>query len=154
MAKAICFDMDGTIANLYEVEDWQEMLDNGSSLPYLMADPLYDMVELVNAIKDLQAAGWYIEVITWGSRTANKCQLEEIRQAKLEWLQAYEFPFDGFHCVKYGTTKAKTVVKYETGILIDDNEKIRKGWKLGNTLNPSENLIEELKKLLQIISIG
>ena len=35
MAKAICFDMDGTIANLYEVEDWREMLDNGSSLPIL-----------------------------------------------------------------------------------------------------------------------
>ena len=59
------------------------------------------------------------------------------------------FPYDEIHIVKYGTTKANCTRKlggYQ--ILIDDNEKVRKGWNLGDTINANENIIEKLAELL------
>ena len=40
MNIAINFDMDGTIADLYGVENWLEHLINGNTFPYEMAKPL------------------------------------------------------------------------------------------------------------------
>ena len=37
MKKEICFDMDGTIADLYGVEGWLEDLEHFSPRPYEMA---------------------------------------------------------------------------------------------------------------------
>ena len=36
----INFDMDGTIADLYGVDNWLEMLINGDTTPYSIAQPL------------------------------------------------------------------------------------------------------------------
>ncbi len=149
MAKAICFDMDGTIANLYQVEGWKNMLNNSNSTAYLQAEPLFDMQALREILLQLKTVGWHILVITWGSMDSSKCFLEETKVAKTEWLDTMQFPYDGIHCIKYGSSKSKALnSRFETGILIDDNPDVRKKWKLGDTLNPSENLIEELKKLL------
>lgn len=149
MAKCIAFDMDGTIANLYGVNDWKNMLNNSNSLAYLQAEPMFDMQELNGILSQLKTAGWYIVVISWGSMGSSKCFLEETKVAKTEWLDRLEFPYDSIHCIKYGSSKSKSLAcKFEMGILIDDNESIRNKWKLGDTLNPSENLMEKLKKLL------
>ena len=40
MNKAIYFDMDGTIADLYGVTDWLPMLMNSGSTPYRVAQPM------------------------------------------------------------------------------------------------------------------
>jgi hypothetical protein len=38
---------------------------------------------------------------------------------------------------------------YENAILIDDNDKVRNGWTLGDTINPTvEDVVEILKGLL------
>jgi hypothetical protein len=55
--------------------------------------------------------------------------------------------------VKYGTTKASCVRKYlaenEYAILVDDNDQVRNGWSLGDTINPTtENIVEILKALI------
>jgi hypothetical protein len=69
--------------------------------------------------------------------------------AKLEWLEMHNFPFDEVHMVKYGTTKANCTRHYGGfQILVDDNEKVRKGWTLGDTINANENILKELEKLL------
>jgi hypothetical protein len=72
-----------------------------------------------------------------------------VRQAKREWLERYEFPFDEIHLVAYGTTKANCTRKNGGfQILVDDNEKVRKGWNLGDTINANENILEKLVELL------
>ena len=72
-----------------------------------------------------------------------------VRQAKREWLEKYNFPFDEIHLVAYGTTKANCTRKNGGfQILVDDNEKVRNGWTLGNTINANENIIEKLAELL------
>lgn len=151
--KMICFDMDGTVADLYGVNGWLEMLRHYDPTPYIKAPPMWDMAELANILMALQHMGIEIRIITWLSKESTKDYDNEVRLAKREWLEHYAFPFDHFHGVRYGATKADSVRKYlaadETAILIDDNAKVREGWTLGETIDPTAvNIIEILKGLL------
>jgi hypothetical protein len=151
--KMICFDMDGTIANLYGVNGWLEMIENENPKPYEIAEPMWDMVELATTLKMLQVKGYEIRVITWLAKDSTEEYKTLTRQAKLEWLEKYGFPYNKFHGIAYGTTKANCIRQYldinEQAILIDDNDKIRQGWNWGETINPqTENIIDILKALL------
>jgi hypothetical protein len=151
--KMICFDMDGTIANLYGVQGWLEMIENENPKPYEIAEPMWDMVELATTLKMLQVKGYEIRVITWLAKDSTEEYKTLTRQAKLEWLEKYGFPYNKFHGIAYGTTKANCIRQYldinEQAILIDDNDKIRQGWNWGETINPTtENIIDILKALL------
>lgn len=151
--KYLCFDMDGTIADLYAVNGWLEQLRAYNPNPYRVAEPMWDMVELANAIQEIQEIGIKIVIITWASKDSTREYDMAVRQAKLDWLEEMGFPYDFFHCVKYGTTKANTIRKYmeieETAILIDDNEKVRNGWSLGETVNPVDtDIIDFIRGLI------
>ena len=151
--KYLCFDMDGTIADLYAVNGWLEQLRAYNPNPYKVAEPMWDMVELARAINEIQSVGVKIVIITWASKDSTREYDMAVRQAKLEWLEEMGFPYDFFHCVKYGTTKANTIRKYmeieETAILIDDNEKVRNGWSLGETVNPTDtDIIDFIRGLI------
>ena len=128
--KAIVFDMDGTIADLYGVENWLPMLRAENPRPYRVAEPMWDMNELADILNELKKIGY--------------------RGAKKNWLDDFNFPYDELHFVKYGTTKADCTRKLGgTQILIDDSDKVRNGWTLGDTVNPTDtNIIEYLKGLL------
>lgn len=147
--KVIVFDMDGTIADLYGVNGWLEMLRSENPQPYEIARPLYNMNELVEILNELKKIGYIIAVTSWLSMGASKEYSTAIRTAKRNWLDDFQFPYDEIHLVKYGTTKANCT-RHLGGfqILFDDDEKIRKGWSLGATFDANENIIEFLKTLL------
>ena len=143
------FDMDGTIADLYGVKDWLPKLRSFNASPYEEAKPMWDMARLAEALK---ASGAKVVVVTWLSKDSNKEYDMAVRKAKLKWLKENGFPYDKFHSVKYGTTKASVVRRYlaedELAVLIDDNAKVRKGWSLGETVNPLEtDLIEYFERV-------
>ena len=147
--KVIIFDMDGTIADLYGVNGWLEMLKAENPMPYEIAKPIYDMVELSEILNELKKIGYIIAITTWLAMGSTREYDRQVRLAKLAWLEKYNFPYDEIHLVKYGTTKANCTRKlggYQ--ILVDDNEKIRNGWNLGTTINANENIIEQLRMLL------
>lgn len=149
MTKTLVFDMDGTIANLYGVENWLEMLRAEDPTPYIVAQPMYDMDTLKVVLEMLKLQGWTIAVTSWLSMGSTKEYDKLVRQAKREWLERYDFPFDEIHLVAYGTTKANCTRKnggYQ--ILVDDNEKVRNDWNLGGTINANENILEKLVELL------
>lgn len=149
MAKVLVFDMDGTIADLYGVKGWLEDLRAYNPRPYVKAKPLYDMDTLNGILNALKEQGWTIAVTTWLAKDSTKAYDNEVRKAKLEWLAKYNFPYDEIHLVKYGTTKANCTRKLGLGqILVDDNEKVRKGWKLGETINAQNDIMYELAKIL------
>ena len=96
-------------------------------------------------------AGWTIAITSWLSKESTPEYDREVRRAKREWLEKHHFPYDEIHLVAYGTTKANCTRKnggYQ--VLVDDNEKIRNGWNLGATIDATENILEELWKLLDI----
>ena len=149
MNKVLVFDMDGTIANLYGVENWLGDLRSYNPRPYIVAEPMYDMEVLTALLEMLRMNGWRIAVTSWLSKESTKEYDELVRMAKREWLARYNFPVDEIHLVKYGTTKANCTRKLGGfQILVDDNEEVRKGWHLGDTINANENILEKLEKLL------
>ena len=151
MKKMLVFDMDGTIANLYGVENWLTDLKAENVRPYAEAEPMYDMLELSNILKDFQKKNWRISVTTWLSKNGSPEYNKAVTKTKKDWLEKYGFPYDEIHCIKYGTTKANsTRKKADFQVLIDDNEKIRKGWSLGLTINAQKDIIEILKVLLDM----
>lgn len=148
MRKMLVFDMDGTIADFYNVEGWLDDLKAEKTRPYDEAKPLYDMTELAELLNMLRAHGWCICVTTWLAKGATKEYNKAVTKAKKEWLAKYNFPYDEIHCVKYGTTKANcTRKKADFQILIDDNKKVRDGWTLGTTVNAEFNIMNFLKAL-------
>jgi phosphoglycolate phosphatase-like HAD superfamily hydrolase len=147
--KILVFDMDGTIADFYGVNGWLDYLKESNPTPYIIAKPLYDMVFLTSVLNILKAKGWKIVITSWLAKDSTKDFDKEVRQAKRDWLEEYNFPFDEIHLVKYGTTKANCTRKlggYQ--ILVDDNEQVRKGWNLGATINANENILDKLIDLL------
>ena len=149
MEKILVFDMDGTIADLYGVEGWLEDLRNENPRPYIMAKPMYNMKTLNNILEILKQNGYKIIVTTWLAKGSTKKYDDVVRQAKLDWLKRYDFPYDEIHLVKYGTTKANCTRKHKVHqTLVDDNKKVRQGWHLGDTIDANENIINELAELI------
>ena len=149
--KTIVFDMDGTIANFYGVKGWLDYLKAEDTTPYEVAEPLYNMVELTNLLNTLKIKGWKVVVTTWLAKNGTKEYNNKTRKAKLDWLAKYNFPYDEIHLVKYGTTKANCTRKIGGfQVLVDDNEKVRKGWNLGATINANYNIVKEIEKLVNI----
>jgi len=170
MAKIICFDMDGTIADLYGVEDWLAKLRAEDASPYEDAAPLVDMDKLNEICALLQKAGWEIQIITALSKGASPEYKKAIRAAKKAWLEKWGFVYDHFHGVDYKTPKCEVIrrnmpagmeiVKWlqtansdlpnlPEAILVDDETRHTDRWRWGRTINPTEqDILEELRKLL------
>lgn len=150
--KVLVFDMDGTIADLYGVDNWLEDLRAENPRPYEKAKPIYPADILNTLLEIFKANGWRIVVTTWLAKGSTKEYDNLVREAKLAWLDKYNFPYDEIHLVKFGTTKANCT-RHLGGfqVLVDDNEAIRNGWHLGDTINANENVIEKLIDLLEQI---
>lgn len=153
MSKALLFDMDGTIVDLYSVENWLPKLRNEDVSPYSEAAPMYDMDTMkviLNLFRDL---GYRIMIVSWGSKGASKNYSREIRKAKIAWLDKYDFPYDEIHIVKYGTPKQK-FIKDDLCILIDDSDEVRanflksKRGKERQVIDAKRNVLEALVNLL------
>lgn len=150
MSKMICFDMDGTVADLYGYTGWLECLRSENPAPYINAAPLVDMDRLRRICRELRAKGWEIRVISWLAMDSSESYKEAVRQAKRDWINRY-MDIDKVHLVAYGTTKANCVRKAggEQKILVDDNAKIRDGWHLGATIDATDpNWLDELEALI------
>ena len=144
--KAIYFDMDGTIADLYGVTDWLEMLMNGNELPYAIAKPLVRLTVLARFLNKLQKNGYKIGIVSWLAKNSNAEYDEKVTQAKKEWLNKHlaSVKFDEIHIVSYGTPK-QDIVNFPQGILFDDEEKNRTNWT-GKAFD-EKNIIKIIKSL-------
>jgi hypothetical protein len=155
--KALCFDMDGTIADLYGVEGWLEKLRAYDASPYIQAEPMCDMELLAELLHTAMNRGIEVRIITWLSKESTKEYDELVRMAKRVWLDYYNIPYDHFHGVAYGTTKANMVRatlngdECETAVLFDDNAKVRSGWHMGESYDPATcDICEVIKGILGI----
>ena len=146
MAKAIYFDMDGTIANLYGVEDWLEKIINEDASLYANATPLLKLNQLARILNNLQKKGWSIGIVSWLAKNSSENYDLEVTKAKINWLKSHlaSVKFDEINIVPYGTPKER-VANYPNGILFDDEEQNRKNW-IGQAYD-EKNILEVLKAL-------
>ncbi len=146
MTKAIYFDMDGTIADLYGVDGWLPMLRASDPSPYKMAKPLVNLSILARYLNKLQRNGYKIGIVSWLSKCSDSAYDEAVTLAKTEWLAHHlaSVNFDEIVIVPYGTPKS-SVIGFPKGILFDDEEKNRAEWN--GTAHDVHNIIEILKGL-------
>ena len=146
--RTLVFDMDGTIADLYGYKNWLECLRTEKSAPYENCEPLVNIEELNKICDLLKSIGYKVIITTWLAKESSKQYKKDVKIAKLKWLEKVGFKFDEIHFLQYGTTKANATRKYgKNQVLIDDNEKVRKGWTLGQTINANEDILTPLKNI-------
>ena len=136
MKRTIWFDMDGTIANLYGVNNWLPMLIASDPTPYKAAAPMLNMNILARRLNKLQAAGWKIGIISWLSKSSTPEYDTAVTNAKLRWLNKHlaSVNWDVIHIVAYGTNKRAVC---GDGILFDDELNNRVTWG-DNAYEPNE----------------
>lgn len=146
--QAVYFDLDGTLAALYDVPQWLEKLRAEDATPYAQAKPLVNMVELATLIVKLRRKGFAVGVISWGAMGGSAEYTRQVKKIKRLWCDNFGLSFDEFHVVKYGTPKHR-VAKIKDAVLVDDNKDVRTSWSLGQTIDASnaEQMLESLKKL-------
>lgn len=146
MTKAIYFDMDGTIANLYGVENWLEQLRNEDSAPYANARPMCNFSLLARRLNILQRKGYHLGIISWLSKNSSKCYDEKVTNAKIKWLNTHlkSVKWNEIKIIGYGTPKEKNVL-YPKGILFDDEKQNRNNW-IGTAYN-EKNILDKLKEI-------
>ena len=150
--KKIYFDMDGTVYNLYGIENWLPKLRNEESGVYVEGEPLVDMEELAEVCMSLIAKGYQIGIITWLTMGASEEYCERTTKEKREWAKLFMPYVSEFYAQEYGTPKQYAPAKRaKEMILVDDNKEVREMWeteKQRKTIDANLNIIEELKKLL------
>lgn len=125
----IWFDMDGTIADLYGVENWLPMVRANDPTPYLVARPLVNLSALARMLNRLQKQGYEIGVISWLSKTGTPAYDAAVTAAKYAWLSKHlpSVDFDEIHVVPYGTPK-QVFAHSNNDILFDDEAENRENW--------------------------
>ena len=140
----IYFDMDGTIADLYGVENWLNYLINSDATPYKVAKPLINLNSLARVLNNKQKKGVKIGVISWLSKNGSDEYNELVTRVKIEWLKKHlkSVNFDEVHIVKYGTPKVQ-FKKNRADVLFDDECGNRNEW--GENAFDVNDIIEILK---------
>ena len=142
----ICFDMDGTLANLYAVENWLPMLRAEDPKPYAEAAVLLNMNVLARKLNKLQKMGNEIVIISWLSKCGSEAYNEAVTEVKKAWLKKHlgSVNFNEINIVKYGTPKSN-FCKSADDVLFDDEKPNRDNW-LGKAYNVN-NILEVLATL-------
>ena len=146
--RTIFFDMDNTIAALYDVPNWLDKLRAYDASPYAEAAVMLNMSLLARLLNRAQKAGHQIAIISWLSKMPTPEYDKLVTETKLAWLAKHlkSVHFDEIHIVAHGTPK-QSFMKSENDILFDDEEKNRNNWT-GEAYEPSD-IIRVLKELLE-----
>ena len=143
MNKAIYFDMDGTIADLYGVDGWLEDLLHEDVRPYAEARPLVNLQRLARILNRLIRDGYSVNVISWTSRGGSAEYNREVTKVKIQWLETHlkSVKFSKIEILPYGTPKEL----FGQGILFDDEKHNRESW--GEGAYTEKEIFEVLKNL-------
>lgn len=143
--KKIFFDMDGTIADLYGVENWLDYLIAEDDYPYAAAKPMINMSLLARYLNKLRRQGWTIGIISWTSKGGSDVYNEQVALTKISWLHKHlpSVIWDDIKIVNYGTNKRSVCGE---GILFDDEEKNRITW--GESAYTPDLIMQVLSNLL------
>ena len=146
MNITINFDMDGTIADLYGVENWLDYLIAENTFPYANARPLLNLSALARKLNALQKQGYNLAVISWLSKSGTVEYNEAVTEVKMAWLRKHlpSVAWDRITIVPYGTPK-QNFCENPLDILFDDEERNRTNWT-GRAYDV-QNIMEILREI-------
>ena len=151
MAKTVIFDMDGTIADLYNEENWLDSLLAEKRGLFRNLKVMHDKNKLTRTLENLIDLGFEIEIVTWTPKNVSQNYIEIVAQEKIEWVQEHFPMIKKVHCLDYGTPKQKAnYKKSKLEILVDDNVEVVNTWvtpKRRKAIVANENLITNLQSL-------
>lgn len=151
MAKIINFDMDGTLDDLYGVENWLPKLRAFDPTPYTDAIPCLQLSLLARYIHKVQARGYTVNIVSWLSKDPDPAYGEAVTAAKMAWLKKHlpSVDFDNIIIVPYGVPKHTL----STGILFDDEQQNRIAW---NDADEDNHAYDEtcIFQVLKLIAAG
>ena len=129
--SAVLLDMDGTIADTYNVPNWLDQLRNESVEPFEVAEPLVNESTLLSLFEgeNIIICTMLPKDVQLGTPYADACQ-----RAKRQWLERY-FPSlqNAVLFMEYGDNKSLSEFS-KNCLLIDDSAIIRDNFN-GYTLN-------------------
>lgn len=131
----LCFDMDGTIADLYARETWLAELRAYDPTPYTEAKPLVNMNTLARKLNQLQRDGFRLTIISWLSKTSTPEYDEAVTREKLGWLKKHlrSVEWDEINIIPYGIPKSSLADPDCFNILFDDEERNLTEWEQTET---------------------
>lgn len=141
----IWLDMDGTMADLYGVKNWLEMLTAHDETPYAIARPLVRMATLARLLNNRQREGWRVCVVSALAKNSTADYDNRVKMAKLKWLKRHlpSVQFDEIRFVSYDFVK--NGVNAGNDILFDDEARHLDAWT-GTAINAAF-LMDGLKAL-------
>ena len=132
MKKKVYLDMDGTIANLYNIENWLKRLQNEDNTIFTECDTLITEQRLLQLFPKEQ---FDIIILSMTPKNATKEYCQNVIEQKNNWLNKFFPTLTKRIYLKYG--KNKNLKNSKNAILIDDNDLIRNNFK-GLAINPIE----------------
>lgn len=141
----IWFDMDGTIADLYGVDNWLDKLIAEDATPYAEAKPIPNLSVLARFVNRLQKKGYEICIVSALAKNSTAEYDEKVKLAKTRWLKRHlkSVKFDLIKFVPYWFTKNN--VNEGNDILFDDETRHLEKWT-GQAI-PANEMMENLRKL-------
>lgn len=132
MKIKVYLDMDGTIADLYGIENWLPRLRNEDPEIFLECKPMITEEKLFQIFPENE---YLIKILTMTPKDCTNEYHENVKEQKAKWLQKYFPKLSSQIYMRYGFNK--NLKNSASAILVDDSEPIRESWK-GTALNPAE----------------
>lgn len=132
MKKRVYLDMDGTIANLYNINNWLDRLINEDKEIFEECEPMTTQEKLFQLFP---ICDYEIIILSMTPKNATIEYCENVINQKNKWLDMFFPMLTKRIYLKYGNNK--NLKNSKNAILIDDNETIRNTFK-GIALNPSQ----------------
>lgn len=123
----IYFDLDGTLAGLYDVPNWLDYLRAYDPAPYEQAKALVNLSRLARYLNRLQRMGHELGVVSWLSKCSTPEYDAAVTAAKIFWLEKHlpSVHWNEIKIVPYGTNKWELCGE---GIIFDDDQRVRASW--------------------------
>ena len=126
----IWMDLDGTVYDLYNINNWEPRLRAEDPTVFEDGDFIGDYDRFISICNKLVSIGVQFGVITWLSMQSSVEYEIECTEVKRSWVKKF-MPFvTEFNAQSYGTPKQNAIQKRaKTMYLLDDNKEVCEMWK-------------------------
>ena len=120
----IIFDLDGTLYDFYNVDNWLEKVESGNPSVFTEGGTLVNMEKLNKKIQIFQRLGCTFSIVTWLPMGATDKYKKECYSMKMNWCRENLPTISEINIIDYGIGKHLYRKKDKFNYLVDDNLEI------------------------------